>query len=242
MILHSKINKRGKYVTENPTLFYAYSKRTKNQNDSIFGMKKIVIFLSFFFLASCATNPAAPQSVQETKLCRITAGLQKYRDFSSCFDGENPDGTLKVRSEIILKLKSGLTDQRWITYADFSRTQPASRVYSSSVVGYILPNGKARDVIFFETGPDYFQEGFARFISQNGKTGYVDETLRLVIPPAHDFASPFDGGQAYFCDGCKSVSDGEKPKIVGGFWGIMDKKGKTLKKPEPYEKFFSIKK
>jgi hypothetical protein len=40
----------------------------------------------------------------------------------------------------------------------------------------------------------------------------------------------------------KSESDGEHQKIVGGLWGIMDKKGKTLKKPEPYEKFFTIKK
>ncbi len=190
---------------------------------------------------SCAQKPPAEQSIPAQKICRIYVQAE-FKDFPNCFSGANPDGTFNVKPEILAQLDFSKVIDKRIHYADFSRHQPKSPVHSDSVVGYILPNGKARDVIFFDNGPDFFNAGVARFISANGKTGYINEQLQVVIKPVHDFASPFDEGFAYFCDGCKSEAEGEQQKIVGGLWGTMAKNGKTLKGPMPYEKFFSIKK
>lgn len=205
-------------------------------------MKNILFILVALFVAGCAQTPEKAQNQQqEMKICRIQV-FGEYKDFPSCFYGTNQDGTLNVRPEILSQINFKKTIDRHVTYSDFSRSQPKSPVHSGSVVGYILPNGKARDVIFFDNGPDYFRSGVARFVAANGKTGYINEQLQTVIPAVHDFASPFDEGFAYFCDGCKSESDGEMQKIVGGRWGTMAKNGKTLKGPLSYEKFFSIKK
>lgn len=204
-------------------------------------MKNILFILIASVFVGCAQTEKVSQNQQEMKICRIQVGTE-FKDFPNCFSGSNPDGTFLVKPEILTQINFAKTLDKRVTYADFSRTQPKSPVHSASVVGYILPNGKARDVIFFETGPDPFHAGVARFLAANGKTGYMNEQLQTVIPAAHDFASPFDEGSAYFCDGCKSVSDGEHPKIVGGRWGKMAKNGKTLKGPLSYEKFFEIKK
>lgn len=208
-------------------------------------MWNVIVVLAAVLMVGCAQTEKAQQKVQEQsqemKICRINVSGD-YKDFPNCFSGTNADGTFNVKPEILSQINFSKTLDKRVTYADFSRTQPQSPVHSGSVVGYILPNGKARDVIFFDNGPDYFKSGVARFVSSNGKTGYINEALQVVIKPVHDFASPFDEGFAYFCDGCKSESDGEHQKIVGGLWGTMAKNGKTLKGPLPYAKFFAIKK
>lgn len=209
----------------------------------MFNLRDILFVLITGAFLSCAQKSKleqASQSPVEMKICRIN-DLQDYKDFPSCFSGKNPDGSLTVRTDILPQLDFKNIDKR-IHYSDFSRSQPKSAVHSSSVVGYILPNGKARDVVFFDNGPDYFEEGVARFISPEGKTGYINQDLQVVIPAVHDFASPFHEGKAYFCDGCKSVSEGEHQKIIDGNWGEMAKNGKTLRGPMPYKKFFNIKK
>jgi hypothetical protein len=209
----------------------------------MWNVKNSFLILIASFIFGCAqTTTKVSQNSQEMKICRINI-RGDYKDFSNCFSGTNPDGTFNVKPEILAQINFSQVLDKRVHYADFSRTQPKSSVHSSSVVGYILPNGKARDVIFFDNGPDYFNAGVARFIGANGKTGYINEALQVVIQPVHDFASPFDEGFAYFCDGCKSESDGsEHQKIVGGMWGKMAKNGKTLQGPASYEKFFSIKK
>lgn len=207
-------------------------------------MKILGSVLIAAMIAGCAqkgTQDLPEQRPQEQKICRINVSGE-YKDFPNCFSEKNSDGSLTVKPDILSQINFSKTLDKRVTYHDFSRTQPQTSVHSASVVGYILPNGKAHDVVFLDNGPDQFLDGAARFVSTNGKTGYINQDLKVVLAPIHDFASPFDEGKAFFCNGCKSVSDGEKPKIVGGLWGIMDKKGKVLKGPIPYEKFFNIKK
>jgi len=77
---------------------------------------------------------------------------------------------------------------------------------------------------FFDKGPDYFEEGLARFI-ENGKIGYMDENLNKIIPAQFDGAGPFNKGKAKVCIGCTKVTDGEYSKMEGGNWGEIDQKG-----------------
>ncbi|MDD5274762.1 MAG: WG repeat-containing protein [Methylovulum sp.] len=89
---------------------------------------------------------------------------------------------------------------------------------------YVNRHGNARPVISYDNGPDYFAEGLAR-TRQNGKIGYFDKSLKMVIAPAYDFGFPFSAGRAIVCNGCVEQSDGEHKIRVGGLWGAIDSQG-----------------
>lgn len=76
----------------------------------------------------------------------------------------------------------------------------------------------------FDNGPDYFTEGLARYV-ENGKVGFINEKLEIVIPAQFDFASYFEEGIAKICNGCRKVYHGEHSQMEGGLWGILDKNG-----------------
>lgn len=79
----------------------------------------------------------------------------------------------------------------------------------------------------YDNGPDYVQEGLLRFV-ENGKMGFVNEAGKKVIPAQFDFVYPFEKGKARFCNGCKTIKDGEHSMIdeKTGEWGEVDKKGR----------------
>ncbi|PPD46892.1 MAG: hypothetical protein CTY16_08415 [Methylobacter sp.] len=89
---------------------------------------------------------------------------------------------------------------------------------------YVTSDGYARKTLSYDNGPDVFAEGLAR-IRKNGKIGYIDKSLKIVIPPLYDFGFPFDGGYAIVCKGCVEQPDGEHKMWVGGLWGAVDPLG-----------------
>ncbi len=94
---------------------------------------------------------------------------------------------------------------------------------------YVTPDGRTAPVIPFDNGADPFHEGLAR-TSSAGKIGFIDKTLRVVIPPRYDFAWPFENGRSLVCMGCKPGepdSDGHGP-VVGGEWGVIDSAGRAV--------------
>ncbi len=97
--------------------------------------------------------------------------------------------------------------------------------------GWAYINGKgevlARPFVY-DNGPDYFQEGLARFVEQ-GKVGFLDEKGKQQIKAEFDFARPFSGGLAAACMGCEEkqvvTESGSHTQVVGGKWGFIDNKG-----------------
>ncbi|MCC7303643.1 MAG: WG repeat-containing protein [Bacteroidia bacterium] len=82
--------------------------------------------------------------------------------------------------------------------------------------------------VVYDNGPDYFEEGLARFID-NGKMGFFNTRGQKVIPANWDFATPFKAGLTSVCLGCSQVPiDEEHWKMEGGKWGMMDKTGKMV--------------
>src|SRR5690606_27073629 len=43
----------------------------------------------------------------------------------------------------------------------------------------------------FDNGPDYYEEGLARFVD-HGKMGFHSEALHIVVPAIYDFVFPFE--------------------------------------------------
>lgn len=124
-----------------------------------------------------------------------------------------------------------------ITY--YHKKQFGKVDYNKSGVAHIVTKegwvaiNKKKKVLYkpfiYDNGPDYVSEGLLRYV-ENGKMGFVDEAGQKKIPAEFDFAFPFEGGTARFCNGCKSYSVGEHSAMdeKTGTWGKINKEGKKL--------------
>ena len=93
---------------------------------------------------------------------------------------------------------------------------------------YVGRDGHMVPVITYDNGPDDFVEERAR-TQVNGKIGYIDRKLRLVIPRRYDWGFPFEGGKAVVCIGCKLKASGREHWLVeGGKWGAVDRNGHEI--------------
>ncbi len=90
---------------------------------------------------------------------------------------------------------------------------------------YIRKDGKAMKVILDEKGkPDIFKEGLAR-TKINGKIGFFDKNLDIVLPPFYDYAFPFHNGISEICVGCKEIQNNNQIMLNGGEWKRIDRTG-----------------
>ena len=108
----------------------------------------------------------------------------------------------------------------------FSKNGLASVIYEGAIF-YVSKTGEVVRTHFYDNGADYFVEGVARTIL-DGKFGYIDQQLNIVIMPEYDFAFPFINGMAIVCNDCRSESDGEHKVMVGGRWGVINKVGMVI--------------
>jgi len=94
---------------------------------------------------------------------------------------------------------------------------------------FALTSGKTAPALLFDNGPDYWVEGLARTV-RDGKIGFVNQDLEVVVPRTWDFAFPFEDGLAQVCTGCLIVhEDGdEHGSVRGGAWGVIDRQGRVV--------------
>jgi len=92
---------------------------------------------------------------------------------------------------------------------------------------YIHKSGKKMLTLTYDNGADEFQDGLSR-TRVNGKIGFFNRNLEIVLPPIYDFAFPFHNGKAEICTGCKEKSDGENSMLDGGTWKKIDRNGLVI--------------
>jgi len=94
---------------------------------------------------------------------------------------------------------------------------------------FALDSGKTAPAFLYDNGPDDFVDGLAR-TTRDGKVGFVNEALEIVVPAEWDFAFPFEDGFARVCTGCSVVhEDGdEHGSVRGGAWGVIDREGRVV--------------
>jgi hypothetical protein len=92
---------------------------------------------------------------------------------------------------------------------------------------YVGRDGRMVPVIAYDNGPDEFVEERAR-TPVDAKIGYIDRTLRLVIPARYDWGFPFEHGRAVVCSGCAQKPVGEHRVVEGGLWGVVDREGREV--------------
>ncbi|MBD3793282.1 MAG: WG repeat-containing protein [Campylobacterales bacterium] len=118
-------------------------------------------------------------------------------------------------------------DQEILSTLDFERQELAT-IKIADQWYYVRQDGKAMAAISNDQGQiDPFQEGLAR-TRINGKIGFFDQALNMVLEPFYDYAFPFHNGVAEICVGCQQVSSGEGNMLDGGTWKRIDRSGLVL--------------
>ena len=79
----------------------------------------------------------------------------------------------------------------------------------------------------YENGADPFSDGLAR-TRVNGKVGFFNINLDIILKPIYDFAFPFHEGKAEICTGCKEKKEGEHSMLDGGKWQKIDRNGLVI--------------
>lgn len=89
---------------------------------------------------------------------------------------------------------------------------------------YINRDGKKILTLTYDNGADEFNDGLAR-TRVDGKIGFFNRNLEIVLPPVYDFAFPFHKGIAEICVGCIEKGEGEYSMLDGGEWKKIDRDG-----------------
>jgi len=162
------------------------------------------------FLALTAASGPAQQRYPLTCFHAPRGGeLDTFPDCAA----QASDGTLRLAPAHLKRL-------------DFDRSGLAT-IHVGRSFHYVRRDGRTAPVVTMDNGADPFVDGRARSEWQ-GKIGYVDRSLRLVIARRYDGAMAFDKGFAEVCVGCLLTGDGEHHWYTGGRWLRVDRAGREL--------------
>jgi len=117
-------------------------------------------------------------------------------------------------------------DSNYLKQLDFKGEEIIS-VFKDHAFYYIRKDGKAMKTLTYENGADPFVEGLAR-TKIDGKIGFFNTNLDIVLKPIYDFAFPFYKGIAEICTGCKEEKEGEYSMLKGGRWQEINREGLVI--------------
>ena len=89
--------------------------------------------------------------------------------------------------------------------------------------GWVYVDRAQRPVLrpfLYDNGPDYYEEGLARFVD-NGKMGFHNEALHIVVPAVYDFVFPFENGEAKAGTNCAFHREGEHSSVTCQYWETL---------------------
>ncbi|HHD82041.1 MAG TPA: WG repeat-containing protein [Campylobacterales bacterium] len=109
---------------------------------------------------------------------------------------------------------------------DFQNEELIS-IYMNHHFYYVRQDGKYMQTLTFDNGADPFSDGLAR-TKINGKIGFFNTNLEIVLKPIYDFAFPFHKGVAEICTGCKEKQAGEHTMLEGGQWQKINREGLVI--------------
>jgi len=170
-------------------------------------MKTLGRLLPLFLLASCAGE--APDPAPEWP---IPCSVFPDRDAAvAACARRGADGEIVLRPGVV------------------GGEQGPEAVVVEGELYFALPSGKTAPALLYDNGPDYFVEGLARTV-RDGKVGFVNEELEVVVPREWDFAFPCEDGVARVCTGCSVAREegGEHGIVQGGTWGVIDREGRVV--------------
>lgn len=124
------------------------------------------------------------------------------------------------------KILNNYVNSTYLKKLDFKGEEIIS-VFKNNSFYYIRQDGKEMKTLTYENGADPFSDGLAR-TSVNGKVGFFNINLDIILKPIYDFAFPFHEGKAEICTGCKEKKEGEHSMLDGGKWQKIDRNGLVI--------------
>jgi len=115
-------------------------------------------------------------------------------------------------------------DKKYLEKLDFDKKELVVTSVNNQWF-YVKKDGKAILAFTTKNGEaDIFHEGLARTIV-NGKIGFFNKNLDMVLDPFYDFAFPFYDGVSEVCIGCKEVIHDDGNMLDGGTWKRINRAG-----------------
>lgn len=154
----------------------------------------LIISLFIIFLTSCSHNPPKGNNPYFV-----------YQDAQThLFGFKNTDGDIVIPAQFN---QAFFDDQQgYFTPENKQEGEFLAPVVKNGHWFRITKDGKTQlETVFHDNGPDYYEEGLARFIERTPKgikVGFYNKKGDIVIPARYDFASPFRAGYAFVANGC----------------------------------------
>lgn len=123
-------------------------------------------------------------------------------------------------------VKANYLSEEKLSKLDFKGEELIS-VYMNNSFYYVRKNGKYIQTLTYDNGADPFSDGLAR-TKINGKIGFFNTNLDIVLKPIYDFAFPFHKGVAEICTGCVEKEAGEHSMLDGGQWQKINREGLVI--------------
>ncbi len=123
-------------------------------------------------------------------------------------------------------IANNYVDNAYLKQLDFKGEEVIS-VFKNNAFYYIRKDGKEIRTLTYDNEADPFSDGLAR-TKINGKIGFFNTNLEIVLKPIYDFAFPFYKGKAEICTGCKEKKEGEHSMLDGGKWQKINRDGLVI--------------
>ena len=123
-------------------------------------------------------------------------------------------------------LYTSSVDSNYLNTLDFKNRELVA-VKLDGKFYYINKEGKKMLTLEYDGKADEFSDGLAR-TKVNGKVGFFNKNLEMVLKPMYDFAFPFHKGVAEICMGCKEQAEGDTSMLDGGTWKKIDREGLVI--------------
>jgi len=116
--------------------------------------------------------------------------------------------------------------QEYLSTLDFKGKEIIS-IKMNNQFYYVNQKGEKILTLTYDGEADPFSDGLAR-TKVNGKIGFFNKNLEIVLQPVYDFAFPFHNGTAEICMGCKEEIDDGTSMLNGGKWKKIDRDGLVI--------------
>lgn len=170
---------------------------------------KLFLFVFIFFLEQMAF------AVENKTACRFPNQMEQMT-IEDCAQVQQ-DSSFKIEKSILKKI-------------EFDKNGLAGGSIGKSGCYWLNKKGLLRKTHCFDNGADSFNYGLARFVDSNGKFGYMNQRLQVIIPAQYTFAFPFEYNYAKVCNGCQieKLENSEHSLVKGGQWLVINKTGKIV--------------
>ena len=121
------------------------------------------------------------------------------------------------------KIQSHYVNNKFLQHIEF-HGQEIIPIKIKDQFYYLRQDGKIMETLTFDGKADEFSDGLVR-TKVNGKIGFFNRNLEMVLKPLYDFAFPFHNGVAEICMGCKEGSEG---LLDGGKWEKINREGLVI--------------